>query len=148
MQFILFFIPSWCNSSYSANRPDVNKWINSAHQAAATTFAFSSVFIFLLWKREISEPRWRLYIVCTVHWNLKFSQTVCFTTKTKIWHRRGCQLKKVKHKKTSTQSPIKSSQTSLFGLKTCKVQAYVPPLCPHSCTGGCSWLHNNLSASM
>ena len=45
VQFILFFISSCCKIASAA----IN-WINSAPQAVATTFAFSSVFILLLWQ--------------------------------------------------------------------------------------------------
>ena len=48
VQFILFFLSSWCNSSYSSNCPGAKSTarngINSVPQAAVTTFAFSSVF--------------------------------------------------------------------------------------------------------
>ena len=46
VQFILFFKSSWCKEDSAART-----WIYSFPQAAATTFAFSSVFIFLLWLR-------------------------------------------------------------------------------------------------
>ena len=61
VQFILFFKSSWCNSSYSSCCPGAinpilqfvlvqnSKELNQfCPQAAATTFAFSSVFIILL----------------------------------------------------------------------------------------------------
>ena len=61
VQFILFFKSSWCNSSYSSCCPGAinpilqfvlvqnSKELNQfCPQAAATTFAFSSVFILLL----------------------------------------------------------------------------------------------------
>ena len=44
VQFILFFNLSWCKIASAARN-----WINSVTQTAATTFAFSSVFILLLW---------------------------------------------------------------------------------------------------
>ena len=43
VQFILFFKSSWCKEDSAARN-----WIYSFPQAAATTFAFSSVFILLL----------------------------------------------------------------------------------------------------
>ena len=67
------FISSWCNSSYSSNLPGAfhlilqivlvqnsycstaKKWIDSVPQAAATTFAFSSVFIILLCRGHIEK---------------------------------------------------------------------------------------------
>ena len=44
VQNILFFISSWWKTPSAASN-----WINSVPQIAATTFAFSSVFILLLW---------------------------------------------------------------------------------------------------
>ena len=43
-EFILFFKSFWCKIASAARN-----WINSVTQTAATTFAFSSVFILLLW---------------------------------------------------------------------------------------------------
>ena len=48
VQFILFFITSWCNSSYSS----IWTQIKLCPQTATTTFAFYSVFMLLLYGRE------------------------------------------------------------------------------------------------
>ena len=54
VQFILFFISSQCTfilyfkSSWDKIASTARNWINSAPQAAATTFAFSYVFVLLL----------------------------------------------------------------------------------------------------
>ena len=64
VQFILFFISSWSNSSYSSNCPRAKykhgKEINYlCLQTAATTFTFSSVFIILLW---CTVQYWRILL--------------------------------------------------------------------------------------
>ena len=50
VQFILFFKSSWCKIVST-----VRNWINSVFQAAATTFALSSVFFLLLWLHTVEE---------------------------------------------------------------------------------------------
>ena len=51
VQFVLFLISSWCNSSFSPYHPDANQLvrqgillIRSLKQSATTTFAFSTVY--------------------------------------------------------------------------------------------------------
>ena len=53
-EFILVFISSWCKIAGVARN-----WIILSPQTAATTFAFSSVFIFLVWSRRWLTLLWR-----------------------------------------------------------------------------------------
>ena len=50
VQFIQFFQSSWCKIASAARN-----WINYFPQTAVTTFAFSSVFILLLWHLAIPD---------------------------------------------------------------------------------------------
>ena len=62
-EFILFFISPWCNSYYSTYRPGaihpilLNVLMQNS-QRAATTYAFSSVFILLLGNANYTPPTW------------------------------------------------------------------------------------------
>ena len=58
---ILFFKSFWCKIANAARN-----WINSVPQAAVTTFAFSSVFILLLWvlatsDKEVVDNKMRVF---------------------------------------------------------------------------------------
>ena len=70
IEFILFFISSWCNSSYSSNHPGVKYLvqqgikINSAPQATATTFTFSSFFILHLCTKFLTIPGRSHFLRC------------------------------------------------------------------------------------
>ena len=59
VQNILFFISSWWKTPSAASN-----WINSVPQIAATTFAFSSVFILLLWVYCIVYIGWPCTWLC------------------------------------------------------------------------------------